>query len=500
MSQNPPYLWSDEDEGWKRSFFLHDNREILWSNNDVPRRDILLVSRLLAREGPLIAKNLTLSFGESLYHDWPCGLGDFLGKYGDWFSTLEIVTTPDYNNLRDYPMTTDEIEHIRTVSRIPSIVIRSPNLEPFVPLIREPHVRQVKLIQTKISEKEIALLRHHHWDSLTLCNCIFDLNALHILQDYPVQSLKIIRFICYETSDDINMLPEYPCLQELSIDDPNPANNLNTFFSTLSTLTTLQKLLLPCTRDRNIEILSTLTNLSSLDISNGYNLGDRTMNVLSQLPRLRKLNIADAIQMTPARCDQIVQGCPLLEQLTCAYGGIHEGPASTTELLEMILTLTQLSHLQKLSLELRPPLSGLAISTLLSSQLCQVTSPSLRFINARSFEFTTRNLLDERDEILSPDIHRYLYMTFILVRAWNQRVGSMVVFPKDIVNMILTEYAPFLIRSPFAIKKMVEFVWNNWQQMERSIHDKRRFKVVQSRSGENVKLVGLSQEQRWEVV
>lgn len=506
--KRPQQLWTDSDEFWRNSFLVHNHRIILWSDNDESRESISLLPRLFAREGPLIAKNLTFKIDESICREWPregVSLYDFLDKYGMWFSTLDVATFDDEDDegdLKNYPISSKKIEQIRKASRISSVIIKSPDLTPFIPLIREPHVRHVKLSWTQISESEIALLRDHHWDDLTFHNCIFSINALQILREHPLPNLKIIQIMSYASVD---MLPEFPCLRELSIKELDESVDRNMIFSTVARLTDLRKLFLPYyTREHEIDALITLTNLTSLDILFGHRFGDQTMTVLTRLSKLQLLNIGYDMKMTPARCELLIRGCTLLEELTWMYDGICEGDpesdASTIELFEMITTLSQLKNLQVISLHLTSSMTRENTRAFLSQQLHQLTSSTLRDITIFSISpCYMGNLLVERNQMLLRECHRYLYTVFILIRTWNQRVGSLVVLPKDVINLILTEHTPILGRRPSAIHEMVKFVWTNWILIEQLIHAKTIFKVVQSRSNE-VRLVGLSQEQRWEII
>lgn len=512
MSENIPLQsWTQENEEWKETFLDRDHRILLWSNNEESREDIPLLQHLLSREGPLIAKNLTLRFDEENESEWYRGdvsLVDFLNKYGDWFSELQIETMreDDYDNFKaPYLLSTDKINQIRKASRIPSVAIRSPNIALFVPLLRGPHVRRVTLIQAEIFRSTIELLRDHHYETLTLYNCIFKWESLQILRDHPLPSLRIVDHEYKKSENFIDMLPEYPCLHELSFDHLSFVSR-DRVFETLTSFTSLQKLSIPYYRiqDNEIDYISKLTNLSNLNMARGHHPGDQVIPKLSRLSKLQRLNIEFAIIMTPAYCDQIVHKFPLLEKLVWYYDGKYEGddPArdvSTMELLEMIQLLAQMRGLRELNLMLTSEMNTGIVRRFLSRQLVGLTSPTLKSVNVRSTRYLLkRNLLQDRNQSLFYSGNQYLYIVFILIRAWYQRVGLIVVFPKDIVNLILTEYAPFLGKDPLVIKKMVEFVWNNWQQMERLIHEKRSFKVVQS--SDEVKLVGVSHDERWEII
>ena len=71
--------------------------------------------------------------------------------------------------------------------------------------------------------------------------------------------------------------------------------------------------------------------------------------------------------------------------------------------------------------------------------------------------------------------------------------------PKDIVKLIMVEYAPFMNRSVFAIRVMVEFIWNHWTTMERLIHERRKFKVIHSQDGKEIRFVRYTGD-KWEEV
>ena len=477
------------------NFFI-DRRILTWGD---PSRDIPLLPYLLSEEeGPLIAKDLTLEFRENGSITWPSGninLVDFLHQCGDWFSKLEL-TTKSHSSLNDidYPMSSDRIEQIRIASRISTIIIRARDITPFIPLIQEPHVRRLELIVTYISQSTIDLLRRHHWDDLFFHNCEFGPGVLKVLLEHPLSTLRVEQFI--HSPEQVSILREFSSIQAISLSSlfGNSSVIRETFSSTLGTFTCLQKLSLPylTLSENEVVDLSNLTTLTSLEICDGP--GDHLITAVSKLPKLRSLHFGSKFttKMTPAHCDSIIRGCPLLEELTWGYGGNYVFFSNLIRLPEMTRIVTEMKHLRHLTQRLVSIMYLVEIKEFLSHH---TISPSIM-----SVAMDSRNLLDECNPDLPFKRDQYFYTVFVLIRAWMQRIGSMIVLPKDIVNLILTEHAPFLKRSPSAVHEMVKFMWTNWQQIEQLVHAKTIFKVVQSRSGEDVKLVGLSQDKRWEVI
>ena len=554
--------WTPRDERARESLLSMKNpryRYVDWSEDkNIPHNDVCVttIARLLYREGPLIAKNLQLGFDEirsSKWFDGPISLHDFLYRFGSWFDELYINTLSD--GYDEYcPMSETKIAQIVESSRIQSIVISARHIIPFAPLIREPHVRKVTLINGWIDQQTVEFFMRigRHCEELILNKCRFDPGIIQALQESSLVPINITGRIEFRTVEDEEVLSTCPfitehCHRHHGENDDDDGNDdegdgdddgvriledISTFsylvvnssitklslssykrfdheifFSTLATMTQLRNLsLFYMTEEHDLETITTLTNLYKLCLCGNRSLGDRSISMLEKFPKLRSLDLSYSVDMTPTRCDLISQSCPHLDRLICYYYGYFTSgepsrDVGTLELLEMIQRLARtMKFIKSLRILVAANQSIIEAKSFLSHQLITIPLSTLESISLGSYSRNLTELLRERRDMLRPYCNQYLYVVFILIRAWNQRIGSLIILPKDIVNLIVTEHAPLLGRREFAIQRMVEFVWNHWRQMEQLIREKRRFKVVQSKQGENIRLVSLSPQQQWEEI
>ena len=498
----------DEKGGEWTQFFPLGQRMINWSCNFTHQQDIDCLTRLLSREGALIKGNLTLIIDEANYSDWyPSNLNlkDFLTKYGAWFSVLHIETvgmSPD----RYHPLPEEKIEHIRDASRIPSIIIEAPTLERYTSLLCEPHVRSVELERMRITETEVTFFRGYFREGvrenvrekLTLCDCKFSSDALQILHDDPIPNIHII--IQKERAESIvsHAVLRYLPVEELSFNIFDTADDLHSALSALTQFSSLERLSLPSeTSDPDLEMVTRLTNLVELDITLCHDLTERGISFLSHLPKLRVLDICNNystnnytnIKMTPRHCELLVKVCPLLERISWFYtGNANHLDRRTLEMLLMLKVLAQLRRLKTVSILYEIYwVADIVDRTFIEDQLSGLSHPTLKSITVGG----GKNLLKKHNQILGQKANDYIYSVFILIKAWIQREGAMIVLPKDVIIYILTEHAPLIAKTSLEIKEMVEFIWNHWKSIESLVRSKRKFKLVQSHSG-NVKLAVLT--------
>lgn len=569
--------WTPRNEKEREALLSMKNphyRDVDWAeDNNITDKAICItsVARLLHREGPLIAKNLKLSFDEMRFPEWFNGtisLHDFLYRFGDWFDELYINTLSESCNVY-HPMSKTKIAQIVEASKIASIVINARHIIPFEPLIRTPHVRKVTLINGWINPKTVEFFMQigQQWDELILNDCRFDPGIIQLIQDLPLITIKITGSIELRTIEDQKILSTCPFITDHeyhhygeddagdvndSDDDDTDNDNDNDddndgdddigniriprgisilsylavnssitklwissyksydreiFFSTLATMTQLRKLSLSLDmKDNDIETLTTLTNLYKLCLCGNRSLSDKTITMLEKFPQLRSLDLSYSIDMTPKRCDLISQSCPRLDRLIWYYNtkyfakGDPSQDVADIELLEMIRCLVRtMEYLRSLRVLMSYPSRTEEVKTFLSHQLLNVPF-TLESISMGSWSRNLTELLQERQDMLQPHYNQYLYTVFILVRAWIQRVSSLAVLPKDIINLILTEHAPILGRNSDATREMLKYVWNNWKRMETLIQLKRPFKLVQSQDHRRLSLVGFTQDKRLEVI
>lgn len=509
---------------WERRFLSnsvsHGYRTLRWRRHP---KDVEMLMAFLSREGPLIKRDLTLKIDEAYYPQWPeYDLCDFMSTYGQYFSTLSINTLDnDDGNRIDQPMSRERIEEIEKASAVSSLIISCTHLEPFVSLITQPHIRHLKLEDMEISTKTVELLRNHSWETLELHNCIFLPNASRMLRDSPIPSLRVTLEASGISVEQMFQLPSLPCLKELHIidfiDGDDVGDDIGAFLYIIPQLTDLCSLSIPYgATDREVELIHALvppTNLTHLDIRSDC-FGDATINTIAHLSNLRHLDL-QGTNMTASRCNIIVKCCPLLEDLILAYDGHRDNRSSmlndnTTELLELILILSTLKHLRRLTIILSGEMKMDVSVAFISRQLQQMpltikNIPLNKWVDPLGIP-RRMDILEERNEYLRKCGNQYMYIVFLIAYSWaSPRMSGrwpelIMTLPKEIVILTLAKCASWLYRSELATKNMVEFVWSNRQLMKDLIHQHCRFKIVQSMPGENTRLVIRDNDNQWKTV
>ena len=504
-------------------YLLSHDRYVVWDHQ--PKPPLPVLCRFLSREGALITRNLVLCFSESsardpsrrIQHD--ITISNFLTQYSGWFEKLIIdeLLHDLENNLQT---SRERLQEIIDTSRITTVELATRSPIPLLPLIQRPHVRRVTIGLAFIDRETVEILNRigNQYEEIVLADCLFDDGIIELFHDIP---LKITGYICFVSSRDSKYLSTSPFIsafrwiqyEEASEVLSRISVNTNitkleviratygswTLVPTLARMTQLRNLTLQTISitDTELKALTTLTNLRSLSLSRQRSgpdsLGDHPIEILFHFPHLRKLELLNVTEMTSERCDLLAHRCPRLQSFRYYYNEV----SNEIKLYTIIRSLSQgMRDLRYLRVSQRSDGYSGSVNASLLRKLMECPPHALENVIVGTDSGGGIDLLSERHQMMKPECNRYLYNVFVIVRSWNQRVGSLCILPKDVVDLILTEHIKLFGRSPLKIKRLVEFIWTHWRQMEELIHCKTRFKVVQSRDGSNIRIVGYT-EDKW---